>query len=42
MSNTDSTPFMNLVAAVSVRENGRLYEIGRGPTSTGTGTRTCS
>jgi hypothetical protein len=28
MSNTDSTPFMNLVAAVSVRENRRLYEIG--------------
>jgi hypothetical protein len=32
MSNTDSTPFMNLVAAVSVRENRRLYEIGwQGP-----------
>lgn len=30
MSNTDSTPFMDLVAAVSVRENRRLYEIGRG------------
>ena len=30
MSNTDSTPFMNLVAAVSVRENRRRYEIGRG------------
>jgi hypothetical protein len=30
MSNTDSTPFMNLVPAVSVRENRRLYEIGRG------------
>ncbi|MDE0247153.1 MAG: M20/M25/M40 family metallo-hydrolase [Gammaproteobacteria bacterium] len=30
MSNTDSTPFMDLVAAVSVRENRRRYEIGRG------------
>ncbi len=30
MSNTDSTPFMDHVAAVSVRENRRLYEIGRG------------
>jgi hypothetical protein len=28
MSNTDSTPFMNLVAAVSLRENRRLYETG--------------
>jgi hypothetical protein len=32
MSNTDSTPFMDHVAAVSVRENRRLYEIGwQGP-----------
>jgi hypothetical protein len=30
MSNTDSTPFMDLVAAVSLRENRRLYETGRG------------
>jgi hypothetical protein len=30
MSNTDSTPFMNVVASVSVRENRRLYEIGLG------------
>jgi hypothetical protein len=30
MSNTDSTPFMDLTAAVSIRENRRLYEIGRG------------
>lgn len=30
MSNTDSTPFMNLVAAVSLRENRRLYETGNG------------
>jgi hypothetical protein len=30
MSNTDSTPFMDLTAAVSLRENRRLYEIGRG------------
>jgi membrane dipeptidase len=30
MSNTDSTPFMNLVASVSVRENRRLFEIGLG------------
>jgi hypothetical protein len=30
MSNTDSMPFMNETAAVSVRENRRLYEIGRG------------
>lgn len=30
MSNTDSTPFMDLVATVSLRENRRLYEIGRG------------
>ena len=29
MSNTDSGPFMNLVAAVSLRENRRLYETGR-------------
>ncbi len=36
MSNTDSTPFMNHVAAVSVRENRRLYEIGwRGPAGYG-------
>jgi hypothetical protein len=28
MSNTDSTPFMNLVASVSLRENRRLYETG--------------
>ena len=28
MSNTDSTPFMDLVAAVSLRENRRLYETG--------------
>jgi hypothetical protein len=30
MSNTDSMPFMDLTAAVSIRENRRLYEIGRG------------
>jgi hypothetical protein len=30
MSNTDSAPFMNLVPAVSLRENRRLYETGRG------------
>ncbi len=30
MSNTDSSPFMNLVPAVSMRENRRLYETGRG------------
>src|SRR5690606_2084520 len=30
MSNTDSTPFMDLVPAISVRENRRLFEIGRG------------
>ena len=30
MSNTDSTPFMNHVAAVSLRENRRLYETGNG------------
>ncbi|HEX9710172.1 MAG TPA: M20/M25/M40 family metallo-hydrolase [Candidatus Thermoplasmatota archaeon] len=28
MSNTDSTPFMHLVPAVSLRENRRLYETG--------------
>ena len=28
MSNTDSTPFMNLVPSVSLRENRRLYETG--------------
>jgi hypothetical protein len=28
MSNTDSTPFMNLIPAVSLRENRRLYETG--------------
>jgi hypothetical protein len=28
MSNTDSTPFMDLVPAVSLRENRRLYETG--------------
>jgi len=36
MSNTDSTPFMDLVPAISVRENRRLYEIGwQGPQGTG-------
>lgn len=30
MSNTDSGPFMDLVPAVSLRENRRLYETGRG------------
>lgn len=30
MSNTDSTPFMDLVPSVSLRENRRLFEIGRG------------
>jgi hypothetical protein len=30
MSNTDSTPFMDLIPAVSLRENRRLYETGRG------------
>jgi hypothetical protein len=36
MSNTDSTPFMNLVPSVSVRENRRLYEIGwQGPAGWG-------
>ncbi len=36
MSNTDSTPFMDHVASVSVRENRRLYEIGwRGPAGYG-------
>jgi hypothetical protein len=30
MANTDSMPFMDLVPAVSVRENRRRYEIGRG------------
>lgn len=29
MSNTDSAPFQDLVAAVSLRENRRLYETGR-------------
>jgi Zn-dependent M28 family amino/carboxypeptidase len=29
MSNTDSGPFQNIVAAVSLRENRRLYETGR-------------
>jgi len=28
MSNTDSGPFQDLVAAVSLRENRRLYETG--------------
>jgi len=36
MSSTDSAPFMDHVAAVSVRENRRLYEIGwGGPTGYG-------
>ena len=36
MSSTDSVPFMDLVAAVSVRENRRLYEIGwQGPAGYG-------
>jgi hypothetical protein len=40
MSNTDSMPFMDHVAAVSVRENRRLYEIGwRGRRGTGRGAR---
>jgi hypothetical protein len=30
MSNTDSTPFMNEVPSVSLRENRRLYETGNG------------
>ncbi len=30
MSNTDSTPFMNLTPSVSLRENRRLYETGNG------------
>lgn len=30
MSNTDSAPFQDLVASVSMRENRRLYETGRG------------
>ncbi|HEX7090613.1 MAG TPA: M28 family peptidase [Longimicrobiales bacterium] len=30
MSNTDSTPFMDHTAAVSLRENRRLYETGQG------------
>jgi hypothetical protein len=30
MSNTDSVPFQDLIPAVSLRENRRLYEIGRG------------
>jgi hypothetical protein len=30
MSNTDSGPFQDLIAAVSLRENRRLYETGRG------------
>jgi hypothetical protein len=30
MSNTDSAPFQDLVPAVSLRENRRLYETGRG------------
>ena len=30
MSNTDSGPFMDLIPAVSLRENRRLYETGRG------------
>lgn len=30
MSNTDSTPFMDIIPAISVRENRRLFEIGRG------------
>jgi hypothetical protein len=30
MSNTDSGPFQDIVAAVSLRENRRLYETGRG------------
>ena len=34
MSNTDSTPFMDLVPAVSLRENRRLYETGRGANPT--------
>ncbi len=51
MSNTDSTPFMDVVAAVSVRENRRRYEIGwqglvgygaRGSDPTGIGRPTSS
>ncbi len=30
MSNTDSSPFMDLIPAISLRENKRLYETGRG------------
>lgn len=34
MSNTDSAPFQDLVAAISLRENRRLYETGRGANPT--------
>jgi hypothetical protein len=34
MSNTDSAPFQDLTAAVSMRENRRLYETGRGANPT--------
>ncbi|MEO5509674.1 MAG: M20/M25/M40 family metallo-hydrolase [Longimicrobiales bacterium] len=34
MSNTDSAPFQDLTAAISLRENRRLYETGRGANPT--------
>jgi hypothetical protein len=34
MSNTDSAPFQDLVASISLRENRRLYETGRGANPT--------
>jgi len=40
MTNTDSTPFMDLVPAISVRENERGREIGAGWTRTGISRRT--
>ncbi len=34
MSNTDSAPFQDIVASISLRENRRLYETGRGANPT--------
>jgi hypothetical protein len=34
MSNTDSAPFQNIAPAISLRENRRLYETGRGANPT--------
>jgi len=42
MTNTDSAPFQDLVAAISLRENERGAQIGNGWDPTGTNRPTCT